>query len=70
MPWTAAALLRPARLVRLPGPASIAGPGFTPDPGVRVPDESELDVFDRHDLARLRAEVGGCHAANARSASF
>ena len=38
-------------------PAMCTGAGFTPASGVHVPDESELDVFDRHDLARLRAQV-------------
>ncbi|PRW61506.1 LMBR1 domain-containing 2-like protein A [Chlorella sorokiniana] len=37
--------------------ANSVGAGFTPDASIRVADESELDVFDRHDLARLRAEV-------------
>ena len=42
---TVLCLLRPLLcLLRAPAPA---GPAFVPDSGVRVPDESELDIFDR-----------------------
>ncbi|KAL4424193.1 hypothetical protein ABPG75_001494 [Micractinium tetrahymenae] len=34
-----------------------AGPAFVPDPGVSILDESDLDIFDRADLARLRREL-------------
>ncbi|EFN53506.1 hypothetical protein CHLNCDRAFT_136844 [Chlorella variabilis] len=48
--------LRPLMDVVL-GLAASVGPSFKLDAGVQVPDEAELDVFDRADLARLRREL-------------
>ncbi|KAI3424225.1 hypothetical protein D9Q98_009581 [Chlorella vulgaris] len=39
------------------GLAASIGPGFKLDAGVQVPDETELDVFDRADLASLRRQL-------------